>query len=83
MTQGTTISFVIWPDGKLDENSLTVAGQKIARERFIAGWLPERWFGTPAIGYVTDTLWRGAYDKGLRSYTIEIDKDGKPVLQKD
>lgn len=81
--QGPKISFVVFPDGKIDEHSLTVSGETIARERFIAGWLPERFFGAAATGYAAGQLWRGAHDKGARSYTIEINKDGQPVLAKD
>jgi hypothetical protein len=83
MPQGTKISFVVFPDGKIDEGSLTIGGETAARERFIAGWLPERFFGNAPTGYGGGQIWRGAYEKGARSYTIELDKDGKPTLVKD
>ena len=81
MPQGTRISFVVWPDGKIDDRSLTICGERIARESFIAGYLPEQWFGRDSRSYVADTLWRGAAEKGFRSYTIEVDASGKPILK--
>jgi hypothetical protein len=80
MPQSPKISFVVWPNGEVDENSLTVSGETIARERFVSSYLPEQWFGNTSRGYVAGTLWRGAQDKGFRSYTIKINKDGVPVL---
>lgn len=74
------ISFVTWPDGKVDNASLTVGGDQIARQRMIRQWLPEDWFGKGATSYVLDQLWSGMRDKGFRCYTIKIDKDGKPEL---
>lgn len=73
------ISFVTWPDGKVDDKSLTVAGERIARERMIAQWLPADWFG-PVTGYQLDGLWRGMSEKGFRSYTIKIGKNGEPEI---
>lgn len=72
MTQGTAISFVVWPDGKIDDRSLTVNGRRRARELFVWSYLPSEWFGTDSPSYVADTLWRGAELKGFRSYTIVI-----------
>jgi hypothetical protein len=80
MAQGTRISFVVWPDGRVDDRSLTLCGERIAREGFINGYLPEEWFGRSSRSYIADTLWRGATEKGFRSYTIEIGADGKPRL---
>jgi hypothetical protein len=74
------ISFVTWPDGKVDGHSLTVAGERVARERMITQWLPTDWFGDHVTGYVADTLWRGMRDKGFRSHTIKIGADGEPSL---
>lgn len=73
------ISFVTWPDGKVDDKSLTVAGEQIARQRMIAQWLPADWFGSIS-GYYLDGLWRGMTEKGFRSYTIKIGKNGQPEL---
>jgi hypothetical protein len=67
MPQGTKISFVTWPDGKVDGRSVTLHGETMARENFIATYLPEEWFGRVPTGYVTETLWKGARDKGFRS----------------
>ena len=82
MPQGHAISFVTWPDGRVDENSVTVCGQRIARQRFVDSYLPEEGFGNSSREYVADTLWKGARDKGFRSYTITIGKDGVPQLEK-
>ena len=79
MAQGTKISFVVWPDGKIDDHSLTICGEHSARVAFIMSYLPEQWFGNSSSS-AADTLWRGASAKGFRSYTIEIDADGKPKL---
>jgi hypothetical protein len=80
MPQGTKISFVVWPDGKVDEQSLTVSGERFARESFIASYLPERFFGKAPRDYIADRIWDGAREKGFRSYTIEIGIDGNPIL---
>jgi hypothetical protein len=83
MPQSTKISFVVFADGKVDEGSLTVGGEEIARHRFIAGWLPSHIFGSlPNAGYSMDRIWQGAHEKGARSYTIEIGVDGEPKLTK-
>lgn len=74
------ISFVTWPDGKVDSASLTVAGEQIARQRMINQWLPTDWFGKAVTGYIADQLWSGMRDKGFRCYTITIGKDGTPEL---
>lgn len=79
MPQGTKISFVVWPDGKVDGRSLTLFGERFAREWFIRDAIPQHWFGD-IDGLVADRLWHGAKAKGFRSYTIEIGKDGKPTL---
>lgn len=80
MAEGPEISFVTWPDGKVDERSLTVCGERIARERFIAQWLPEQWFGKAPTGYAADGIWREANGKGFRVYTIKIGDKGEPSL---
>ncbi|OYU91937.1 MAG: hypothetical protein CFE29_03570 [Bradyrhizobiaceae bacterium PARB1] len=74
------VSFVTWPDGKVDNASLTVAGEQMAREKMINQWLPAEWFGRAVTGYVADTLWRGMTEKGFRSHTIKIGEDGLPAL---
>ena len=74
------ISFVTWPDGKVASESLTVAGEQIARERIINSWLPTDWFGKAVTGYVADALWRGMSEKGFKSHTIKIGKNGQPEL---
>ena len=80
MAQSTVISFIVWPDGKIDERSLTVSGERIARQRFVDSLLPEEWLGRTSREYIADTLWKGMREKGFRSYTISIDKDGTPQL---
>lgn len=80
MPQSREISFVTYPDGQVDEASVTVCGETIARQRFVSAWLPDRFFG-PSSGYALDTLWRGAREKGARSYTITIGADGQPTLK--
>lgn len=77
--EGPKISFVTWPDGKVSSESLTVAGERMARERLIMTWLPEEWFGR-VEGYTCDRLWSGMEKKGFRSHTIEIGTDGAPVM---
>lgn len=74
------ISFVTWPDGKVDDVSLTVAGESIACERMIGQWLPPDYFGTAVTGFQASTLWRGMQSKGFRVWTIKIGKDGQPML---
>lgn len=83
MPQGVKISFVTWPDGRVDDGSLTIAGERTARKLFCASYLPEQWFGRGTVDYVVDSLWNGAREKGFRSHTITIGKDGKPVLEPD
>lgn len=83
MPQSTKISFVVFPDGKVDEKSLTVCGEEIARQRFIAAWLPEETFGKEISGYAFDSIWRSCQTKGCRSYTLEIGADGEPRVVKN
>lgn len=80
MAQSREISFVTYPDGKVDERSITVCGERIARQRFVTAWLPERFFGTSS-DFAVDSLWRGAAEKGARSYTIVIAPNGEPKLK--
>jgi hypothetical protein len=80
MMESREISFVTWPDGKVDDASLTVAGERIARERMIGQWLPKDWFGDAVTGYHADGLWRGMQGKGFRVWTIKIGKDGQPTI---
>ena len=80
MAQSHEISFVTYPDGQVDERSITVCGERIAQQRFVSAWLPERFFG-PSSELALSTLWRGAAEKGARSYTIVIGKDGEPKLK--
>lgn len=75
------ISFVTWPDGKVDNASLTVAGEEIARQRMIAQWLPTEWFGDAPTGYQAAQLWRGMQGKGFKSWTIAIGKNGEPSIK--
>jgi hypothetical protein len=74
------ISFVTWPDGRVDGRSLTVCGKRDAKKLFVSGFLPTDWFGNFAADYTVDTLWRGAQDKGFKCHTVIV-KDGKPVLE--
>jgi hypothetical protein len=78
--EGDTISFVTWPDGRVDGRSLTVCGKRDAKKGFVDGFLPKEFFGTYSADYVADTLWRGCQDKGFKVHTILI-KDGKPILE--
>lgn len=82
MPQGPSISFVTFPDGKVDERSLTVSGERIARERCIRAWLPEQFFGTGLEGYAADSLWRQMAEKGMKSHTIKINESGEPEIDK-
>lgn len=77
--QSKEISFVTWPDGKVDDKSLTVAGEQHSRAKMICQWLPEDWFGKAPSGYVLDSLWRGMSEKGFRVWTIKI-ADGEAVM---
>jgi hypothetical protein len=74
------VSFCTWPNGKVDDTSLTVAGEQISRQRMINQWLPTDWFGKAVTGYMADQLWAGMREKGFRSYTIKIREDGQPEL---
>lgn len=80
--QGDKISFVVFPEGEVDEKSLTVSGERIARERCIAGWLPERYFGNALTGYAAAGLWRKMQKKGFKSFTIKMGTEG-PEIDKD
>lgn len=80
MPQSCEISFVTYPDGQVDEKSITVCGERIAQRRFVSAWLPDRFFG-PSSDYALDSLWRGAAEKGARSYTIVIAPTGEPKLK--
>lgn len=74
------ISFVTWPDGKVANESLTVAGERLAREGLIRSWLPADWFGD-LNSYSFEGLWRGMQSKGFRSHTITVSEDGTPTLK--
>lgn len=75
------ISFVTWPDGKVSDASLTVAGEQNAKERHIGQWLPKEWFGKPISSFQAMELFRGMEEKGFRIHTIVIGKDGSPKLK--
>jgi hypothetical protein len=83
MPQSTKISFVVFPDGKVDERSLTVCGEELARRRFISAWLPEETFGNEISDYAFSSMWRSCQTKGCKSYTLEIGPDGEPSVAKD
>lgn len=74
------ISFVTWPDGKVDGASLTVCGETMAIQKFIAGWLPEQWFGDGLSDWHARELFRKSENKGLRVVTITM-KDGEPRIK--
>jgi hypothetical protein len=78
--QSCEISFVTYPDGKVDEGSITVCGEMISQQRFVSAWLPDRFFGASSE-LALSSLWRGAAEKGARSYTIVIAADGEPKLK--
>jgi hypothetical protein len=83
MPQGTKISFVTWPDGTVDGESLTLAGQRIALRQFMQTFLPSRFFGPLGDLYVIglEGLWKSAKDHGFKVHTIAIGKDGQPTLE--
>ncbi len=78
--EGTSISFVTYPDGKVSQASLTVGGERNARERVISEWLPEQYFGNAITGYLADSVWREMSAKGFKSWTVGIADDGSPQL---
>ena len=78
--EGKTISFVTYPDGKVSNASLTVSGRQIAKEKIIAEWLPERYFGAGLRGYEADHLWNSMREKGFKCWTIQFSDDGTPEL---
>jgi hypothetical protein len=82
MPQSTKISFVVFPEGKVDERSLTVCGEEMARERFILEWLPESTFGRDISGYALASIWQSCAKNGCRSYTLEIGPNGEPQVVK-
>ena len=79
MAQGEKISFVVFPDGKVDEKSLTISGERMAVQRCINAWLPERYFGSGVEGLFADRIWRQMQDKGFRAYTIQM-VEGAPAI---
>ena len=82
MPQSENVSFVTWPNGQIDQNSLTVAGETMAKRQFLNYFLPEQWFGEAdkVMGWTAiDGLWRAAQSKGFRIYTIRV-KDGQPEI---
>ncbi len=78
--EGPEISFVTFPDGGVADASLTVAGERFAKERAMRQWLPEDWFGELSYSAI-ESLWRGMQSKGFRVYTIKIGEDGQPSLK--
>lgn len=67
------ISFITWPDGKVDGASLTVAGERLAWAQFIQQWLPTDWFGPDALRYsALDSLRDGARKKGFKAWTVTL-----------
>lgn len=81
MAQSNKISFVVWPDGKVDERSLSIFSEGHARANFVRSYLPSDYFGD-VNEYLTERIWQGCHQKGFKSHTIEIGEDGKPVLVK-
>ena len=74
MPQGKTIYFVTYPDGKVDEASINIYSQSLAMARCIAGWLPERFFGTSwanEYSMVVSELWRNMAEKGFKAHSID------------
>lgn len=80
MPQGTKISFVTWPDGRVDEASLTLFGERFAREAFLADQMKHLIDAKTVGGYLADEFWRPCRLRGFKVHTIEIGEDGKPVL---
>lgn len=76
------ISFVTWPDGKVDGGSLSVVGRGHAIEKMIAQFLPSQWFGGSVVGYQAERLFDGMRQNGFRVHTIKIGDDGTPTLDK-
>jgi hypothetical protein len=81
MPQGTKISFVTWPTGEVDQESLTIAGEGQAKAGFIAHFFPHRLFGDVGPAAI-DALWRAARDHGFKVHTVSIAKGGEPTLER-
>ena len=79
MTESPDVFFITWPDGKVDEGSLTVTSAEIAKQRFIATYLPERYFGKLSwlTGYALSRIWEDMQEKGFKAHHIRM-VDGKP-----
>lgn len=80
MSESYEISFVTWPNGKVDENSLTVGGERIAKARIVQSWLPTQWFGS-IDDYKLSQLFLGMENKGFKVHTIVIGKDDEPKIK--
>jgi hypothetical protein len=84
MPQGTKISFVTWPTGEVDGESITLAGERAAIRSFVQTFLPSKFFGPLGDLYVVglEGLWKSAKDRGFKVHTIAIAKNGEPTLER-
>jgi hypothetical protein len=84
MSQGTKISFVTWPTGEVEGESLTLGGERIAMRQFMQTFLPSRFLGPLGDLYVIglEGLWKSAKDRGFKVRTIAIGADGAPTLER-
>jgi hypothetical protein len=80
MTENHNIYFITWPDGRVEQESLTVVSAEYAKMGFISSYLPERFFGEKMnwlTSYVIGGIWSGMQEKGFRCHHIKM-IDGKP-----
>lgn len=84
MPEKEQISFVTWPDGRVDDKSVCAGPPMGARRAYVAQWLPEAFFGNALESYsVLDALWRKANEKGARVWTITLKRDAEGNLEVD
>lgn len=78
MAQAHTIYFCTWPDGKVNEASLNIYGERWSQEAMVRQWLPVRWFGKELPGDVVHWLWRQLADNGFRCHVIRVPERHEP-----
>lgn len=76
MPQGTTIYFVTFPDGKVDEASVNVFSKGHATAQCIRAWFPEHIFGKcrwlDASGWMVTQIWNDMLEKGFKVHAIDV-----------